>query len=174
MKNKVGIFLALSALFVVGLALSSFDGGKSIEATESTESTSFDASGVGGYMQFNYRLDTLTNAETNILTIGRRDNTVWNTVTNPTNFLSLYTLDVKVKTASLSGTHSVKVALDGCNVTSGTSAGWVGLDSITTTAVNSVQLRTTDATATRYRVRVIGSGTMSSTYQVYVFAKKKN
>ncbi len=161
----------LPALFVVGLALSSFDGGKSIETAESTEAQS---SGVGGYMAFNYRLDTLTNAETNILTIGRRDNTVWNTVTNPTNFLSLYTLDVKVKTASLSGTHSVKVALDGCNVTSGTSSGWVGLDSITTTAANSVQLRTTDATATRYRLRVIGSGTMSSTYQVYVFAKKKN
>lgn len=172
MKNKLHIFFGISAVFVLAMCLSSFGDGNNSEATDAVEN--MEASGVGGYAQFNYRLDTLTNAETNILTIGRRDNSVWNTVTNPTNFLSLYTLDVKVKTASLSGTHSVKVALDACDVTSGTSSGWVGIDSITTTAVNSVQLRTTDATATRYRIRVIGSGTMSSTYQVWAFFKKKN
>jgi hypothetical protein len=172
MKNKflLLLLLPLSALF---FTLSSFD--KANHATESVELSETEAaSGVGENSQFNYRLDTLTNTESNILTIGRRDNSVWNTVTNPTNFLSLYTFDVKVKTANLSGTHSVKVVLDGSNVSSGTSTGWVGLDSLTTTAQNTIQLRTTDATATRYRLRISGTGTMSSTYQVWMFCKKKN
>lgn len=167
MKNKIAVWLFCLPLLALIFALSSFD--------NSAESESdLNVSTVGGYSPFNYRLDTLTNAESNILTIGKRDNTVWNTVTNPTNFLSLYTFDVKVKTANLSGTHSVKVALDACNVTSGSSNGWVGIDSITTTAVTTVQLRTTEATGTRYRLRISGTGTMSSTYQVWVFAKKKN
>jgi len=169
MKNKFLLLLLLPLLALVA-TLSSFD--KAETATENAEMEA--AAGVGEYSQFNYRLDTLTNTESNTLTIGRRDNSVWNTVTNPTNFLSLYTFDVKVKTASLSGTHSVKVVLDGANVTNGTSTGWVGLDSLTTTAQNTIQLRTTDATATRYRLRISGTGTMSSTYQVWMFCKKKN
>jgi hypothetical protein len=170
MKNKIALWLFCLPLIALGLALSSFDGG-----TTTSESSEIQASsGVGQYSAFNFRLDTLTNTEANILTVGRRDNSIWNTVTNPTNFLSLYTFDVKVRTASISGTHSVKVVLDGSNVTSGVSNGWVGLDSLTTTTSNTIQLRTNDATATRYRLRVSGTGTMVSTYQIWCFAKKKN
>lgn len=170
MKNKIALWLFCLPLIALGFALSSFDGGDA--AAENSEIQA--SSGVGQYSAFNFRVDTLTNAEVNILTIGRRDNSTWNTVTNPTNFLSLYTFDVKVRTASLSGTHSVKVVLDGSNVTSGVSNGWVGLDSLTTTSSNTIQLKTTDATATRYRLRVSGTGTMSSTYLIWCFAKKKN
>jgi len=162
MKNK--LLFALFALIASVAVLSAFD----------KPEDSAPPPPIGGYAPFNYRLDTLTNAETNILDIGNRDNSVWNTVTNPSYFLSLYTCDVKLKAASLSGTLSVKLALDGSNSTSGTPSGWVGLDSITTTAATTVQLRTTDATATRYRLRVISTGTQSSTYQIWTFWKKKN
>ena len=163
MKNK--FFLLIFGLLAIAGVLSSFD--KPADDTPPPPS-------VGGYAPFNYRLDTLANAETNILEVGPRDNTVWNTVTNPAYFLSLYTYDVKLKAASLSGTLSVKMVLDASNVTSGTPTGWVGVDSITTTAANTVQLRSTDATATRYRIRIVSTGTQSTTYQVWSFWKKKN
>lgn len=170
MKNKLALWLLCLPLLALAFTLSSFDGGNTTAENSEIQASS----GVGQYSPFNYRLDTLTNTEANILTIGRRDNSIWNTVTNPTNFLSLYTVDVKVKTANISGTHSVKVVLDGCNITSGASNGWVGLDSLTTTAQNTIQLRSTDATSTRYRLRISGTGTMVSTYQVWMFCKKKN
>ena len=170
MKNKflLGILAFTVAIFTVA-TLSAFD-----KPDETKLLSEAEYANVGTAAIFNYRLDTITNAESNTLTIGNRDNTVWNTVTTPANFISLYTYDVKVKVAALSGTTSIKVALDACNVTSGTSTGWVGIDSLTTTAVTTIQLRSTDATATRYRLRVIGSGTQSSTYQVWTAWKKKN
>ena len=130
---------------------------------------------VGDYSVFDYRKDTITNAETNNLFVGRRDNSVWNTVTTPTNFLSLYSYDIKVRPLSLSGTQSVKVVLDASNMRSGTSTDWVAIDSTTATVSDKCfQLRSTDATASRYRIRVIGSGTQSSTYQIWSVFKKKN
>lgn len=189
MKNKylIGglfLFVALASVFT----LSAFDRNDDKLMTESAIESGANVMGmdaieankdiqVGSAVVFNYRLDTITNAESNTLTIGNRDNNTWNTVTVPANFLSLYTYDVKCKVASLSGTLSIKVRLDGCNVTSGTnsaSTGWVGLDSITTTAVGTVLLRSTDATATRYRLVVSGTGTESSTYQIWTAWKKKN
>ena len=164
MKNK--FFMLLFGLITAFGVFSAFD--------KPSEDAPPPPPQVGGYAPFNYRLDTLTNAETNILEIGNRNNTIWNTVTNPAYFLSLYTYDVKMKTASLSGTLSVKIVLDGSNVTSGTATGWVGLDSLTTTSANTVQLRSTDATATRYRLRIVATGTQSTTYQIWSFWKKKN
>ena len=173
MKNKLFLFALVAVIGAfVAFSFDKPDAAFSADGVAVSDNGGYYA--VGEYVAFDYRIDTLTNAESNTLTIGRRDNTVWNTVTTPTNFLSLYTMDIKVKTASLSGTHSVKVALDACDKTSGTSSGWVGIDSITTTAANSVQLRLTDVTATRYRLRVSGTGTMSSTYEVDIFCKKKN
>lgn len=129
----------------------------------------------GSAIGFDYRKDTLTNAGTATINIGTRDNAIWNTVTTPTTFLSLYTRDVKVRPLSLSGTISVKVVLDASNMRSGTSTDWIAIDSITgTTAGRVLQLANTEATATRYRLRIIGAGTQSSTYQIWTTWKRKN
>lgn len=162
--------------FVALLALAaftwSFDAPTAPAVVEAADSQAF---AVGEYLNYNYRKDTLTNTETNTLNVGRRDNSIWNTVTTPANMLSLYTYDVKVLPLSLSGTLSVKVVLDASNTTSGTISDWTPIDSLTgTTAAKAFQLRGTDATANRYRIRVIGSGTQSSTYQIWTTWKKKN
>lgn len=165
MKQKlffVGV-IALSAVF----ALFSF--------TDTTVNNSEYSSGVGEYLSYDYRKDTLTNAGTATINVGRRDNTVWNTVTTPATLLSLYAYDIKVLPRSLSGTMSVKVVLDASNTRSGTISDWTAIDSLTgTTAGRVLQLRSTDATAARYRLRVIGSGTQSSTYQIWSLWKRKN
>ncbi len=171
MKNKLltGVF----ALIALALLTWSFDSPKAPITAETA--ASMDALAVGEYLNYNYRKDTLTNAEVNTLNVGRRDNSIWNTVTTPANMLSLYTYDVKVLPLSLSGTMSVKVVLDASNTTSGTISDWCAIDSLTgTTAARVLQLRGTDATANRYRLRVIGSGTQSSTYQIWTAWKKKN
>lgn len=169
MKNKLLIFGFLMALATI--ALFSFD----LADATSVEAANAEVTSVGGYLNYNYRKDTLTNAEINTLNIGRRDNSIWNTVTTPANMLSLYTYDVKVLPLSLSGTMSVKVVLDASNTTSGTISDWCAIDSITgTTAAKVLQLRSTEATANRYRLRVIGSGTQSSTYQIWTAWKKLN
>lgn len=132
------------------------------------------AGDVGKAISFNYRKDTLTNAELDTMNVGNRDNSTWNTVTTPVNFLSLYTYDIKLLPASLSGTMSVKMVLDASNTKTGTSVDWLAIDSLTATTAKVLQLRSTDATAYRYRLRVIGSGTQSSTYTITTAWKKKN
>lgn len=159
MRNKV-IFAAFSilALLSIGGFLTAFDS----------------PNGVGSYASFDYRLDTITNAEADTFLIGRRDNTTWNTVSNPTNFLSLYTYDISVVRASLSGTHNVKVYLDKSDTRSGTSTDWFTIDSTSTTSATNTMLRSTDATGARYRLRIKGTGTQSSTFQIWSIWKKKN
>ena len=165
-------------LFAIIIALASWEAptstyeGENEGVVKSADNQYF---AVGDYNVFDYRIDTLTNAETNNLFIGRRDNSVWNTVSTPTNFLSLYTYDIKVLPVSLSGTQSVKVVLDASNMRSGTSTDWCAIDSSTATVSTKVfQLRSTEATANRYRLRVIGSGTQSSTYTIRAVFKKTN
>lgn len=170
MKHKI-LFIAIACFVSVSL-FSAFK--NDAEKTPET-AAEYEAAGIGGYTVFDYRKDTLTNAGTATINIGKRDNSVWNTVTTPTNFLSLYTYDIKVRPVSLSGTQSVKVVLDASNMRSGTSTDWTAIDSTTATVSTKVfQLRSTEATASRYRLRVIGSGTQSSTYQIWTLWKKKN
>lgn len=170
-------FLPLLALVV---AMASWDNGNSVDKIADgtinfADANSIDWAGVGDYATFDYRKDTITDAETNTLNIGKRDNSIWNTVTTPTNFLSLYTYDIKVRPVTLSGTLSQKVVLDASNMRSGTSTEWCAIDSLTgTTSNRTLQIMGTDGTASRYRLRVIGSGTQSSTYQIWTIWKKKN
>lgn len=171
MKNK--LIFGFIALLALAFASYSFDAPKAPISVESAASA--EALAIGEYVTYNYRKDTITNAETNTLNIGRRDNSIWNTVTTPANLLSLYTYDIKVLPLSLSGTLSIKVVLDAANTTSGTISDWMAIDSLTgTTAAKVFNLRGTDATSNRYRLRVIGSGTQSSTYQIWTAWKKKN
>lgn len=171
MKNK--LIFGFIALIALAFTIFAFDAPKSPIAVESAASA--EALAIGEYVTYNYRKDTITNAEINTLNIGRRDNSIWNTVTTPANLLSLYTYDIKVLPLSLSGTLSIKVVLDAANTTSGTISDWMAIDSLTgTTAAKVFNLRSTDATANRYRLRVIGSGTQSSTYQIWTAWKKKN
>lgn len=163
MKNKLLAFaLLFCAAIVIAGALTSFD-----KAEEEPMAT-------GGYATFNFRKDTITNAAKDTLMIGKRDNTIWNTVTTPTNFLSLYTYDISLVRANLSGTTNLKVYLDKSDILSGTSTDWVLIDSAATTTATNVQIRGTDATAGRYRLRISGTGTQSSTYQIWSIWKKKN
>ena len=171
MKNKY-LILSLFAVLAIGI-FSAFN--RNADLPNTPEMAAEYAAGVGEYSVFDYRMDTLTNANTATINIGRRDNSVWNTVTTPTNFLSLYTYDIKCRPVSLSGTISVKLVLDASNMRSGTSTDWCAIDSITgTTSARVLQLRSTDATATRYRIRVIGAGTQSSQYTIRTTWKKKN
>lgn len=180
MKNKL-FLLPLLALVV---ALASWYNGSTAAKdadfdreylTNYAEPDAAAFAGVADYVAFDYRRDTITNAEVNTINIGRRDNSVWNTVTTPTNFFSLYTYDISLKPVSLSGTQALTFCLDKSNARSGTINDWMAIDSITTgTNANIVQLKGTDATAARYRVRVKGAGTQSSTYQIWSIWKKKN
>ena len=168
MKQITKYFLFLPVIALV-LVLASWSG-----ETVSAESETEYAGSVGDYKKFPYRKDTITNAETNTLNIGIRDNSVWNTVTNLETFFSLYTYDISIKPASLSGTQSMKFVLDKSDTNSGTSTDWMAIDSVTSTTAIVSHLRSTDATALRYRIRVVGAGTQSSTYQIWSIWKKKN
>ena len=97
-----------------------------------------------------------------------------NTVSTPTNFLSLYTYDITIVRASLSGTHNVKVYLDKSDDRDGTSTDWFTIDSTSTTTATTAMLRSTDATGARYRLRISGTGTQSSTFTIWSIWKKKN
>ena len=165
MKNKF-LYMLLGAFLMFGIAASyAFD--KPMESE--FEST-------GGNSQFDYRKDTITNAAKDTLFIGKRSNTIWNTVSTPTNFLSLYTYDITIVRASLSGTHNVKVYLDKSSDRDGTSTDWFTIDSTSTTTATTAMLRSTDATGARYRLRIAGAtgSTQSSTYQIWSIWKKKN
>ena len=175
MKNLKYILPFLLLAIIVGLASWNTETASNEKRAEAELKAENELAVVGAYSNYDYRKDTLTDAETNTINIGRRDNTVWNTVTTPVNFLSLYTYNITCKPLSLSGTISVKMVLDAANYKSGAVTDWVAIDSITgTTAGRNLQLRGTDATAVRYRVRIIGAGTQSSTYQLWTMWKRKN
>ena len=192
MKNKL-FFMALGAFLLLGLVglASAFNAGatttdatetaatktSTTEAaattTEAGAETIFDKS-VGEYATFDYRKDTITNAAKDTLFVGNRASSAWNTVTTPANFLSLYTYDISIVRASLSGTHNQKVYLDKSDMRSGTSTDWQVIDSTSTTTATNATIRGTDATGARYRLRISGTGSQSSTYQIWSIWKKKN
>ena len=169
MKNKIlyGLLLAVLAFAVFGPLMAFYKSDAGADAFEHVD-------GVGDYATFDYRNDTITNAEKDTLFIGKRDNSTWNTVTSPTQFLSLYTYDISILRASLSGTHNVKVYLDKSNTRYGTSTDWFTLDSTSATTATLAMLRSTDATGARYRLRINGTGTQSSTFTIWSIWKKKN
>jgi len=177
MKNKFlfSALFALCALAFVGIS-SAFDKPETAPTTEHAVYAEEFAGPSGVSVSFDYRKDTLTNAEANTLNIGARDNSIWNTVTTPVTFGSLYTYNIQCIPLNLSGTISVKMVLDASNKsTPGTSTDWCAIDSITgTTAGRVLQLSGTEAKASRYRLRVIGAGTQSSTYEISTRWKKKN
>ena len=190
MKSKF-LYMLLGAALFVGLASAfAFDspeiakpgpGPTGIEAVSIAEEAADMAPAAGDmapaagdYAIFEYRKDTITNAAKDTLLIGRRTSTAWNTVSTPTNFLSLFTYAISIVRASLSGTHNQKVYLDKSTMTSGTSTDWQVIDSTSTTTATNVTIRGTDATGARYRLRVSGTGTQSSTYQIWSIWKKKN
>ena len=163
MKNKI-LFIILGGLLFAGItALFAFD-----------NPAEDDPQGTGGYVTFDYRKDTITNAAKDTLFIGNRASSATNTVTTPTNFLSLYTYDISVVRANLSGTTNLKVYLDKSDTRSGTSTDWFLIDSVSTTNATIGMIRGTDATGARYRLRISGTGTQSSTYQIWSIWKKKN
>ena len=175
MKNLKYLFSVLLLAAFVGLISWNTESNSTAQREQSEAQTAEMFATTGAYNNFDFRKDTITDAETNTINIGTRDNSVWNTVTTPTNFLSLYTYDIKLRPVSLSGTISIKMVLDASNYKTGTSTDWIAIDSITgTTSARQLQLRSTDATATRYRVRIIGAGTQSSTYQIWSMWKRKN
>jgi len=163
MRNKL-LFIMFGGLLFAGFtALFAFDNPAEDEPQ-----------GTGGYVAFDYRKDTIANAAKDTLLIGNRASSATNTVTTPTNFLSLYTYDISVVRANLSGTTNLKVYLDRSCARSGTSTDWVLIDSAATTTATNAIVRGTDATGARYRLRISGTGTQSSTYQIWTIWKKKN
>ena len=165
MKNILFLIFGLIGLFAVG---SAFDSPNAQGAAQSED----DYAVVGGNVQYNFRLDTITNTEKDMIPLGKPN--VNNIVANPVNFMSLYTYDISIVRASLSGTHNVKVYLDKSNTSSGTSTDWFTIDSTSTTTATTAMLRSTDATGAKYRLRINGTGTQSSTYQIWTLWKKKN
>lgn len=99
-----------------------------------------------------YATDTITNTEKDTLAV-------------PGTFLSAYRYNVQGFRTSLSGTHNVRIYLDGSALTSG-NTDWFIMDSTTTTTATTFSLRGS-ADAIRYRIRVSGvSGTQSSRYGI--------
>lgn len=94
------------------------------------------------------------------------------TVTIPEKFLSLYSGHFVVERTSLTGVHNIKVVLDESNATSGTT-NWYPVDSVATTTATIGRISRTELLGVRYRLRLIGAGTQTSTYGVTVTCKKK-
>lgn len=176
----VGVVLPMAAAFdnTDNANTAAYTAGVEADATEAAaEATTPEAvydKSVGDYATFDYRKDTITNAAKDTLFVGNRASSAWNTVTTPASFLSLYTYDISIVRASLSGTHNVKVYLDKSDMRSGTSTDWQVIDSTSATTATNATIRGTDATAARYRLRISGTGTQSSTYQIWSIWKKKN
>lgn len=159
-KNLIFLIFGLIGLFAIG---SAFD---------KPESEDDDAV-VGSSNQYNFRLDTITNAELDTIPIGKPNAN--NIVSNPVNFMSLFTYDIAILRTSISGTHSVKVYLDrSLTTTTGTATDWFTIDSTSATTATRAIMRSTDATGAKYRLRVVGAGTQSSSYRIWTLWKKKN
>lgn len=129
---------------------------------------------VGGYVRTNYRLDTITNTEKDTFgLVSRNSTTAANALASYTPFLSLYTLDLTINRINISGTTSVKLYLDKSATTTPTAAGWMLVDSTSTTS-GVGQIRIVELTGEIYRLRVVGTGTQSSSYKVNGLLKKLN
>mgnify|MGYP007069478079 CR=1 FL=1 len=135
MKKYIGIFAAFA--FFAALVLMS--------ASVSPEPSN------AGTVRRTYAADTITNAEKDTLAVLGT-------------FLGAYRYNVQGFRTSLSGTHNVKIYLDGSALTSG-NTDWFIMDSTTTTSATTFSMRGS-ADAIRFRIRVSGTGTQSSRYGI--------
>lgn len=166
MKHKI-LFLifGLIGLFAVG---SAFDSPNAPDAAQSEA-----AFAVGDNNSYHFRLDTITNAEIDTIPLGKPNAN--NIVASPVNFMSLFTYDIAILRTSISGTHNVKVYLDrSLTSASGTALDWFTIDSTSATTATPAIMRSTDATGAKYRLRIKGTGTQSSSYRIWSLWKKKN
>lgn len=102
--------------------------------------------------------DTITNTESDTLLL-------------PVNFLSSWTYSYSVVLANLSGTTNVAVALQRSNSLS-SDTDWKTAATFTGTS-GILQEVATDVPGVRHRLILTGSGTQSSTYNIYGIYKKK-
>ena len=186
MKNNT-VFKFLFAGFVaciLGLDLQGFTPSKTaetpaevvkVETVENEGEKSQLYWAVGGHYRTNYRLDTITNAELDTFgLVSRTSTTAANALASYTPFISLYSLNLKIRRTNISGTTSVKMYLDESVTTTPTATGWVTVDSTTTTGATVGIINRSELLGEIYRVRIVGAGTQSSSYLVQGIAKKKN
>lgn len=185
MKNTIfKITFAGLVACLLALALQSFSPSKTPEKEadivklETVESEAGKAQffyAVGGYVRANYRKDTISNtAADTIGLVSRTSTTLANSSTAYTPLLSLYSLDLSVVRANLSGTTTLAVYLDKSSTTTPTAGGWILVDSTSTATAGAAQIKISEMTGEIYRIRVKGRGTQSSTYKIDCLLKKKN
>lgn len=150
MKNtsKFNLYLfAILALFAtIGLASAGFNTSGAAAPAPSS------------YYRYAFDTDTLTNAETITLSL-------------PVNVLSRYTYDYTIVRTNISGTTNIMPILDESNLTSG-SSDWVAIDTLSGTS--GIGRATGDECyGVRHRLRLVGSGTQSTKFNVQVTLKKK-
>jgi hypothetical protein len=185
MKNTIfkitfGVFIAC----LLALALQSFSPSKAVEKEAEivkveTVETDFGKAemffAVGGYVRANYRKDTIANtAADTIGLVSRTSTTQANANASYTPLLSLYSLDLSVVRANLSGTTTLAVYLDKSSTTTPTAGGWILVDSTSTATAGAAQIKISELTGEVYRIRIKGRGTQSSTYKIDCLLKKKN
>lgn len=168
MKNqKLALFLGLLS-FALCLAYSFAGPPKPPDLPPTTATAAFLPAN-NGMAQV---LDYSSPAPYRYSTTGATLNAEKDTVTLPEKFLSLYSGHFVIERTSLTGTHSVKVVLDESNATTGTT-NWIPIDSVATTTATLGRISRTELLGVRYRLRLIGAGTQTSTYGVTVTCKKK-
>lgn len=151
----------MKALFFAILGIFSVIGVGYITIGEASEAEKLELKAASFDGRSTYRpavvTDTITNAEKDTLAIAP-------------NFLTNYQLSVNVVRTSLSGTYNVKMYLDESNLTTGTSD-WHVIDSTSTTSATVGTIYRPLLYQVRYRVRLAGTGTQSSRYQMSITAK---
>ena len=170
MKNKLfmGLFVALIAT-VAGLSFKQ-------EKSEIVQYDKYTESGAiveesGFKVQDNQRLavgETYTKTVTNGAIAGTEADTI-----SVSNLVSNYQLSIETQKANVSGTTNIAVYLDASNATSGTD-NWVAIDTLPGTGTGLAKDTYDRAYYLRYRIRLKGTGTQSSTYKVWLMAKKTN
>ncbi len=186
MKNSTFKILFLGLVIAaLGFALQGFGPAKTVEKeaevikVENVTNENGEAAkmyyAVGGYVRTNYKQDTITNAELDTFgLVSRTSTTAANALASYTPFISLYSLNLKIKRTNISGTTSVKMYLDESATTTPTATGWVTVDSTTTTGATVGIINRSELLGEIYRVRIVGAGTQSSIYKVDGILKKKN
>lgn len=140
-------FLALIGLFI-GL----------VSFSVATTPTAREALGLDDRSQVSkaYPVDTITNSEIDTLTIA-------------TNFITNYEGGVGVTITNISGTSSLTIVVDEGYVDAAGTLRWApGKDTITTTAAAGIYSIDIGRTVlNRYRFRIIGAGSQSTTYRLF-------
>ena len=128
--------------------------------------------GVGDYATFDYRKDTITNAEkTRFLSANA---TTLHGTPSPARHSSFpCTRTIYPSCGHPFGHPGVKVYWT-VNTRSGTSTDWFTIDSTSATTATLAMLRTRTPPGRRYRLRINGTGTQSSTFTIWSIWKKKN